>query len=368
MKEEIKKFTIFALIAAMFFIVGSCSKKSKGDLTNIRGLADTVGFSMTKKQIETVVKRAEKVEGDSLIAEKLLLKDPWIAGICPHDDHVYAGRVYVHLLHNIKAKRVVIFGVGHKAWKWGVRDKIIFDNFDYWRGPYKPVPIMRELRKQIISKLDTSFYLVSNKYQSQEHSIEGIVPFLQYYNRKTEILPIIIPYMNWTRMDSIANALSEIISDIVKNNKWKIGKDIAFIMSTDCVHYGDDGWGGKNYAPFGVDEKGFKAAVDRDYYLCRNFLEGKIDTSKTRKFLYTLVDKDLYTYKITWCGRFSVPFGLDFLYHLSADLNREPFSGKLLRYATSYDLGRLHIKLDKPGITAPRSLRHWVGYCAVGYK
>jgi len=368
MRENSIKFILFSVLLMLFFVLSSCTKKGSGQKSDMRGLADTVGFALNPEQIEAVVAKSVDLERDSLNAEKKLFTEPWIGGICPHDDHVYAGRVYVHLLQNVKAKRIILFGVGHKAWRWGVKDKMIFDDFKLWRGPYKPVHVMTKFRKQIISALDTSFYLVSNKFQTEEHSIEGIVPFLQYYNKDVEILPIIIPYMQWSRMDSLAGALSAIVSKLIIEKGWQPGKDIAFIISNDCVHYGDEGWGGKNFASFGCDEKGFKNAVKREYGIINSYLAGEIEQPRLEKFLYTMVEKDLFTYKIPWCGRFSVPFGLDFMYHIAKDMKHAPLKGTLLRYGTSYNLGRMDIGMDKPGVTAPRSLHHWVGYAAIGYK
>jgi len=368
MKENRSKVILFSAFLLLFCVLSSCTKKDSEQKADMRGLADTVGFALNPEQIEAVVAKSVELERDSLNAEKKLFTEPWVGGICPHDDHVYAGRVYVHLLQNIRAKRIILFGVGHKAWRWGVKNRIIFDDFKYWRGPYKPVPVMTEIRQQIISSMDTSFYLVSNEFQTEEHSIEGIVPFLQYYNRDVEILPIIVPYMHWSRMDSLASALASIVNKIIIDRGWQLGKDIAFIISNDCVHYGDEGWGGKNYAPFGSDKMGFHKAVSREYNIIDKYLTGEIRQARLKAFLYNMVEKDLFTYRIPWCGRFSVPFGLDFMYHLTNDMECAPLKGTLLRYGTSYNLGRMDIGMKKPGVTAPRSLHHWVGYTTIGYK
>jgi len=365
-----KILSVYVLFLSVFSIlfVQSCSRKHTDTEISLRAPADTVGFAWNADALEAVIQKAEQAEMDSIESEKRMFDKPWSAGICPHDDHVYAGRVYVHLLRNIKAKHIVLFGVGHKAWKWGVKDKIILDSFTHWTGPYKPVPVMQEVRNELINGLDTSFYCISNAWHRQEHSIEGIVPFLQYYTKDVEILPIIVPYMHWSRIDSIAENLARIFSNIIDDRSWTPGKDIAFIISTDCVHYGDEGWGGKNYAPFGADEQGYIRAVKREFSLIHEHLTGNLEQEKLSSFLYKLVDKDLYTYRITWCGRFCIPMGLDVLFHLNRIRTGSPISGTLLRYGTSYDLGVLDTGMDTPGTTAPRSIRHWVGYCAIGYR
>lgn len=335
---------------------------------SVRGLVDTVGFAYTIKQIETVVKISESLEANSLAREDINFPNAWIAGILPHDDYIYAGQVYVHIMHNFKAKRVILFGVAHKAWKWKVENQLIFDNFKYWHGLYAPVPISN-LREQILNSLPEDYYIVSNEYQSEEQSLEALIPFLQYYNRNVEIVSILVPYMNWERMDSLASSLSEVIGRMIRDNKWELGKDIGFLISTDCCHYGDQDWGGKNYAPFGCDLLGYKKAIDREYDLIHNHLTGTTDPNRLNGLLYRLVDKnDIHQYKITWCGRFSVPFGVDFLHRLTQYLKIQPLNGHLLRYDTSVSIGELPIREIGLGSTAPSNLHHWVGYCAMGFR
>ncbi len=349
------------------FTENSGSNKALSD-DSVRGLVDTVGFAVTPAQIEAVVKLSEGLEADSLAREDKLYRKPWIAGISPHDDYLYAGQVYVHIMRNLTAKRVILFGVAHKAWKWKVDNKLIFDNFKAWRGPYGPVPVS-DIRERIIRQLPQDYYLVSNTYQGEEHSLEALIPFLQYYNRRVEIVPILIPYMQWGRMDSLATAFSQAMDKIITENHWEPGKDIAVLISTDCCHYGDQDWGGSNYAPFGCDLAGYQQAVAREYDIIDSYLTGPIQPERLEKMLYRLVDKnDVHQYKITWCGRFSVPFGLDFLFQLTRKEHIPPLRGHLLRCDNSVSLGELPVKSLGLGQTAVSNLHHWVGYVAMGYR
>jgi AmmeMemoRadiSam system protein B len=52
---------------------------------------------------------------------------PLVAGICPHDDYMYAGRLYALLMPHIRAKTVIVFGVFHKARTFECRDRLVFD-------------------------------------------------------------------------------------------------------------------------------------------------------------------------------------------------------------------------------------------------
>jgi AmmeMemoRadiSam system protein B len=337
----------------------------------LRGLVDIIGFAHTPKQMDFVAAFCEREEKDHLaqFKEKYgISKDkPAIAVISPHDDYYYSGRVYVNAIPHIKAKRVIIFGVCHWAESFGVQDKLIFDTFRNWRGPYGPVTVS-PLRREIIDRLDKEDYLIRNDIQGTEHSVEAIIPFLTHYNRKVEIVSILVPYMGWERMNELGGKLARAVGAIIKDNGWQPGSDIAFIISTDGVHYGDYGWSYYGYFPFGCDIKGYEQAVAQDHKLVNDYLTETLEQAKIKELFSLLVDEnDPTKYRITWCGRFSVPFGTNFLAQLMRDLNHEPLKGYFLRYGTSISFPTLPVEKLNLGPTAPSNLHHFVSYIAVGY-
>jgi len=291
----------------------------------------------------------------------------WIAGVCPHDDHLLAGRVYVHLFQNLNAKRYVIFGVAHKAANWGAKDSLIFDSFDYWQSPYAPIKVS-ELRQEIINLLPQNAFIINNEWQSEEHSVEGIVPFIQHYNRDAEIVSILVPYMNWQRIEKLSNNLADGLAEIIQKHNWILSEDIAFICSNDGDHYGDRDWGGRNLAPFGADETGYRKAMQQDSSLISENLTGELTSEKLQEFCNRVWgENSIKEYKIRWCGGFSVPFGLNTVRILMEKLNHPSLTGYLLSYDTSYNLGKLPLDIGI-GTTAPNHIRHWVGYSAIGYN
>ena len=366
----INTFVFISLILILLF----CQKTEHTDnkipaSSSIRGVADTVGFSFTEDQIKAVVQLSERLEHKAIQEnQKKYGNEPWIAAICPHDDHLLAGRVYVHLFQNLKAKQLIIFGVAHKAGKWGAQDSIIFDSFDYWRGPYGYVPVS-ETRNEIISLLPDSIYVVNNDWQSEEHSVEGIVPFIQHYIPDAKIVSILVPYMNWERIELISEHLANALAIIIQKNQWEPGKDIAFICSNDGDHYGDQDWGGRNLAPFGADENGYLKATHQDSQLILTTLSGKLKSEKLKDFCDRVWgENDLKEYKIRWCGRFAIPFGLNTVRKLMEKLNQKTLNGYLLRYDTSYNLGKLPLDNIGIGTTAPNNIHHWIGYSVIGYR
>jgi AmmeMemoRadiSam system protein B len=206
--------------------------------------------------------------------------------------------------------------------------------------------------------------------QQVEHSVEAIVPWLQAYNPDVEVVSVLVPYMQWETMDRLATDLTQVLAAIMRENGWSLGDDVALISSADAVHYGDAGWGGGDYAHFGTDADGYKKAVNRDLHLAESTLCGDVKRMSLQKFLYTCVDKDDVTqYKLTWCGRFSVPFGINVASRLGEELDGRLLTGSLLGYGTSVGEASLDVEeLDGLGTTAPNNLHHWVGYAAIGYR
>jgi AmmeMemoRadiSam system protein B len=233
--------------------------------------------------------------------------------------------------------------------------------------PYGNVKISA-LREKIISKLPKDLFVIHDSIQSLEHSVEAIVPFLQYYNRDVEIISILIPYVTFDKINEISEFLAGVVFSAANKNGLKWGDDYAIVISSDAVHYGDEDWGGNNYAPFGADTSGYEKAVAYEYEIINNCLTRDILPAKINKFIsYTVNENNYKDYKWTWCGRYSIPFGLMTSYYLQ-NLYDIKLTGSLVGYATSID--RPHISVDDLGMgtTAPANIRHWVGYTAVGYK
>ncbi len=329
---------------------------------SVRDFLDKIGFSTRPHQIEAVVKASEAAEKELLEWEKLLFAGKsFVAAIAPHDDHLYAGRVYIHALPKIAdASTVVIFGVTHSRVRKALSDPrgiVIFDEFSAWAAPYSPVKVDDGLRKCLMGKLSRNYYMVSNKAHSLEHSIEAMVPFLQYYNRKVRILPVMVTGMKFERMKKVALSFARGLRQCLKEEGRRLGKDVKVLISTDTTHYGPD----FNYQPYGVGEDAHRKAVMKDINLGRELLSGVLTEEKVGEFY-----KEVVGGGITWCGRYTVSFALLTLEKF-AEMEGKVVKGYPLRYGDSYTLGVLPLKGLGIGLTAPFSLSHWVGYWAIGY-
>lgn len=366
MRKILFYLTIFFFLL-QFYPIGANTKKP-GSEDIVREMKDKIGFAQFDWQIIKIMERIgpdQKKEPKKGNGNKI--KNGWKTVISPHDDYSYVGYLYPALLKNLKAKTIIMFGVAHNAKSLGLKDKMVFGSYKKWHGPFGPIPVS-PVREEIIKNLPENSYTINNKMQTMEHSLEALLPFIQYFNRDITIVPILIPYISGKRIEEISLPLAKVIADIAKKRGWQWGKDFAIAISSDSVHYGDQNWGGKNFAKYGADKSGYELAVKHEHEIINNCLTGPITKDKIKKFIkYTVRSDDYREYKWTWCGRYSIPFGLMTSYYLEKLLNNK-LSGTFVGYATSID--HPHIKVDdiKMGITAPANIHHWVGYTAIGYR
>lgn len=345
----------FTLIAVII-----CSSMTISFSQSIRPIRDNVGFCWNADEMNSFIKYLSKTaDSQKFPADNL------IAGISVHDDYLYAGKVYYPLYKLIKTKEVVIFGVTHGTVRQalGSMSKVlIMDEFDKWRGPYGYVEIS-PLREIIKSKLPKDEFIVSNKAQTIEHSIEALIPFLQYFNRDIKITPIMVTPMTSGRMDSVSANLAKIISDYIISKNLKPGKDIFFLISTDANHYGED----FDNSPYGMDAAAHKIGTDNDKRILHTYLDGMIGPMQIKSLtneLWPSEDKSRIT--PLWCGRYPVPFGLLTISNVVNDLKLGTLHGKVFKYSDTFTEKVLPFKNSGMGITAVFSYKHWCGWFTEG--
>lgn len=351
-------------------IIAGCGE-NRNSAGNIRPLADTIGFAQYAHQMEQVLDEINSTWGyridEMLSAAGIAEEDQWKTVISPHDDYGYAGYMYPAALRNVKGHTVIMLGVAHKARLLNLEDQLVFDSHDAWKGPYGPVTVS-DAREFLISQLPLQAFQVNDSMHRMEHSLEALIPFLQEQNRNIEIVPVLVPYMPFEKMNTLAIPLAEAIKAMAEQRNWQWGKDFTLVISNDAVHYGDEDWGGKNYARYGTDSAGYRSAVDHEWEIIHT-LAGELQPENIRSFCeYTVEEDDYKTYKWPWCGRYSVPFGLLTSFHLNHLINSRPLIGYPVGYASSIDHDPLHVEALGMGFTAPANLRHWVGYAVIGYK
>ena len=353
--------TYIRLFFGTIFLFSCTDQKIKIEKMNTRHLVDTVGFTQYNRQFDSIIQRIDP-------EDKKPSKKVFKAAICPHDDYAYAAGLYSKTLSGIKAKTIILIGVAHKARKFDLENKLVFGSFDLWKCNDDVIPVS-PIRDELLKQLPKDIFIVHDSMMQLEHSLEAINPFLKRNIKDLEIIPVLVPYMTYEKMDAYAGQLAAAVYKIMKEKNLKYGEDLAVVISNDAIHYGNTEWGGSDLAPFGVDSTGIAKAKQKDLKIIEECLKGKITDEKIKKFnTYTVDTNNFKKYRWTWCGRYSVPFGLLFANKLNILIDEQPLTGTFLGYRSSYPGDHIEVKDLGMGTTAPATHSHWVSYAGIGYQ
>lgn len=318
--------------------------------------ADSIGFCWNAPDMDALIKFLETNNPQIEKTNKSI-----IAAISPHDDYLYAGNIYYPLYKNINSKEIIIFGVTHATARRAINDPkgiIIFDEFNKWPGPYSKVSIS-PLREKLKSRLNKSDFLVSNKAHGLEHSIEALIPFIQFYNRNFKITPLMVTAMSYEEMHKTAKELSNVIVEYIKQNNLTLGKDIFFLFSNDANHYGED----FNNSPFGLDSNAHHIATQNDKKIIDEYINGEISENSLKRLTAQIWDSPNNQNTVPlWCGRYSIIMGLLTTNMIVKSLTGKNLKGQLLKYSDSLTEKVLPVKNTGLGTTAAYSYKHWCGF------
>jgi AmmeMemoRadiSam system protein B len=329
----------------------------------VRGQLDAVGYATNAAAMAKVWDLAAQAPAPESFGEPA--PPAGVIGVIgPHDDYIYAARVYRKAFPLVTAKTVVVVGVFHRYRRFEARDQLVFDPYRAWRSPDGEIPVS-PLRDELIAALPDGMAVKDASAHDSEHSIEGIAYFLKHARKDVEIVPVIVPAASFERLSAMAAAFGDALGAAMKKRGWQLGRDVAIVVSTDGVHYGED-FKHVPYGAGGVDA--FMKAFAFDRGLVRETLAGAISPDKQRRFFSTVVDAERPdTYRVPWCGRFSVPLGALLIEATARKLGLGTPRGIPLALGVSVDTPELAIRDAGMGPTAPANLYHFVTHPAVAF-
>jgi AmmeMemoRadiSam system protein B len=333
---------------------------SQGD---VRGQQDAVGFASTAEQMAKVWELSNTPPAPESFGP---LPQAGVAGILsPHDDYLYAGRVYRRVIPLVTAKTVVLVGVFHKYRRFAAHDHLVFDGYRAWRTPDGEVPVAAGLRDELFSAMPPSEVGRDDTAHDSEHSLEAILYWLAHQRRDLEIVPVIVPAAPFEGLRTMAAHLGGALAAAMKRRGLTLGRDVAVVISSDGIHYGRD----FDYVPFGEGGvEAYERALTQDRGVLTGPLAGEISIDKARAFYAAAVDPEKPDhYRMPWCGRFSIPTGLVLLAETARGLGLPAPVGTPVGLATTVGVPELPVRALGLGPTAPANLYHFVSAPAVGF-
>jgi len=160
---------------------------------------------------------------EGMIDEKGM-KEEVIGLVLPHAGYIYSGPVAGAVISKIKFKDTfIIMGPNHT----GRGKPLSIMTQGTWKTPLGEVEVDSELGKQILA---ISRHLEEDSVAHQyEHSIEGQLPFLQYFKKDIRIVPIILARSNDATYKEVGKELAKAIK--------ASSKEVIIIASSDMTHY-----------------------------------------------------------------------------------------------------------------------------------
>lgn len=242
-----------------------------------------------------------------------------VAGVTPHAGFIYSGPIASHIYKVLAEdgfpETFVLIGPKHGYMRFSGA-ALMAEGF--WQTPFGKRQVDTELAHQMLTsgKAYTSPCIIeSTEAHLDEHSLEVQLPFLQFLGQKHlfKIVPLVISTTNYSTCEKVGHAIALAIQ--------RSGRDVTILASTDFTHYGKYFY---NYAPVG------SGPVDKVVEWVHNTdgdLINKIEKLDGKDLLNTVVKEGR-----TMCGASAVASMLEAAQKLGAT------NGKLLKYATSYDV------------------------------
>lgn len=150
------------------------------------------------------------------------------AGIVPHAGWVFSGDLCAMLFNAIKARQTVdtfiLFGANHSV---NSHNHMIYD-VGQWASPLGTIDVDQQIASEMFQVSDGLLH-ANCQGHANEHSLEVIVPFIQFLFPDAQIVPIMVQPIE------SATEIGKIAADIVDSNP---DKKIVIMGSTDLTHYG----------------------------------------------------------------------------------------------------------------------------------
>ncbi len=145
----------------------------------------------------------------------------------PHAGYIYSGPIashgFYHLVENGFPDTFVILCPNHTGFGYDIS---VYDN-GFWQTPLGDVEVDNDFASKFINNSD--FAVSDYTAHLREHSIEVILPFLQYFSDDFKIVPICIGRQNLNTSYDIAQAIKLAIEET--------STSISLISSTDLAHF-----------------------------------------------------------------------------------------------------------------------------------
>lgn len=156
---------------------------------------------------------------------------PAKAVIMPHAGYIYSGGVAGETVARVRVPEdVIVLGPNHHGHGHGLGAAAALMADGGWEMPLGEVainPLLAELIQRHGPEIS-----VDEQAHRAEHSLEVLIPFLQYRQPRLRIVPLCLSRLTLADCSLIGRALAAAIKDYTRN-----GKEVLLAASTDMSHF-----------------------------------------------------------------------------------------------------------------------------------
>lgn len=150
-------------------------------------------------------------------------KQEAIAAIAPHAGYIYSGPIAGETFTRLQIPTtVVIMGPNHH----GLGAPASLATPGAWQMPFGRVPVNQELTA-LLQK--SAALVIDDLAHRHEHSLEVMVPFLQFFQPQLTIVPLVLSSLSLAACRQIGEDLAAAITSY--------GQPVLIVASTDMSHY-----------------------------------------------------------------------------------------------------------------------------------
>jgi len=169
---------------------------------------------------------SKQIDGYLAAAGDVAVKGEIVGIVAPHAGYHYSGAIAAYAFKTLAGKKydtVIVLGPNHRV--HGFRDVAIYKE-GFFKTPLGNVPVDSEVALKILNA-DPAKFVSDPDLQTEEHSLEVEIPFLQRTLAPGfKIVPIMMG-------DYSRGTIERIATEIVKNTK---GKKVLIVASCDLSH------------------------------------------------------------------------------------------------------------------------------------
>ncbi len=148
---------------------------------------------------------------------------PGLAVIAPHAGYVYSGAVAGETFARVQIpETVILLGPNHH----GRGGPVALGTQD-WAMPMGTVSFAVDLAAAIVQ--NSEIIAADNSAHQYEHSLEVQVPFLQFFQDRLSIVPIVVSHISYEQCQQAAQDIARAIK--------AFNRPVLLVASTDMTHY-----------------------------------------------------------------------------------------------------------------------------------